>query len=61
MELIVTVIARFLARKCRPKSLSRDVMVSEIVNIMKVEQYIAKRNNKLEFSNKKWEVFEGLK
>jgi len=28
---------------------------------MKVEQYIAKRNNELEFSNKKWDIFEGLK
>jgi hypothetical protein len=61
VELIVAIIARLLARKDRPKSLSRDVIVSEIVNIMKVEQYIAKRNNKLEFTNKKWEIFEGLK
>jgi len=61
VELIVAIIARLLARKDRPKSLSRDVIVSEIVNIMKVEKYIAKRNNKLEFTNKKWEIFEGLK
>ena len=53
VELIVTVIARLLARKSRPKSLSRDVIVSEIINIMKVEQYIARRNDKLEFSIKK--------
>ena len=58
---LVTVIACLLARKCRPKSLSRDVIVSEIINIMKVEQYIARRNDKLEFSIKKWEIFEGLK
>ena len=61
VELTVTVIARLLARKCRPKSLSRNVIVSEIINIMKVEQYIAKRKNKLELCSKKWEIFEGLK
>ena len=60
VELVVTVIARLLARKCRPKSLSRNAIVSEIINIMKVEQYIAKRKDKLEFSRKKWEIFEGL-
>ena len=60
VELVVTVIARLLARKCRPKSLSRNAIVSEIINIMKVEQYIAKRKDKLEFSCKKWEFFEGL-
>ena len=60
VELVVTVIARLLARKCRPKSLSRNAIVSEIINIMKVEQYIAKRKDKLEFSCKKWEIFEGL-
>jgi hypothetical protein len=60
VELVVTVIARLLARKCRPKSLSRNAIVSEIINIMKVEQYIAKRKDKLEFSRQKWEIFEGL-
>jgi len=60
VELIVTVIARLLARKCRPKSLSRDMIVSEIINIMKVEQHIAKRNGKFDLFNKKWKNFEQL-
>jgi hypothetical protein len=42
------------------KSLSRNAIVSEIINIKKVEQYIAKRKDKFEFSRKKWEIFEGL-
>ena len=61
VELIVTVIARLLARKCRPKSLTRNAIESEIHNIMKVEQYIAKRKGKLDFFDKKWNIFEQLK
>jgi exonuclease III/uncharacterized protein YlzI (FlbEa/FlbD family) len=61
VELIVTVIARLLARKCRPKSLSRNTIESEILNIMKIEHCIAKRKGKLDFFNKKWKAFEHLK
>jgi len=61
VELIVTVIARILARKSRPKALSREIIISEIINIMKVEHHIAKRNGKLDFFDRKWKFFEHLK
>jgi exonuclease III len=61
VELVVTIIARLLARKGRPKSLSKEVLINEIKNIMKVEQYITMKKGKTEFFQKKWEKFESLK
>ena len=60
VELVVTVIARLLARRGRPKSLSKEVIINEIKTIMKVEHYIAKKKGKTEFFQKKWEKFESL-
>jgi hypothetical protein len=61
VELIVTVIARLLARKCRPKSLNSDQIKREITSLMKTEEFIAKKLGKIDDHNIKWEIFESLK
>jgi hypothetical protein len=61
VELIVTVIARLLARKCRPKSLNSDRIKREITSLMKTEEFIAKKLGKIDDHNIKWEIFESLK
>ena len=60
-ELIVTVVARLLARKGRPKSLNREQIKREIVSLIKIEEHIARKTNKMDFHSKKWEIFESLK
>ena len=61
VELVVTIIACLLARKGRPKLLSKEVIINEIKNIIKVKQYKAMKKGKTEFFKKKWEKFESLK
>jgi hypothetical protein len=61
VELIVTVIAHLLARKCRPKSLNSDRIKREITSLMKTEDFIAKKWGKIDNHNIKWEIFESLK
>jgi exonuclease III len=61
IELIVTVVARLLARKGRPKSLNREQINREIVSLIKIEEHIARKTNKMDFHSKKWEIFESLK
>jgi hypothetical protein len=61
VELIVTVIAQLLARKCRPKSLNSNRIKREITSLMKTEEFIAKKLGKIDDHNIKWEIFESLK
>jgi hypothetical protein len=54
-------IALLLARKSRPKSLSKEVILKEIINAMEVEQFISKRKGKQKLFHKEWERFQSLK
>jgi hypothetical protein len=45
VKLIVTVISRLLAKKCIPKSLCPNVIISEIVNFIKIVNFLFMFNN----------------